>query len=80
MMLMLIVIAIVYPVAATCPPHAWVNGITPDGRYECLLTVGDNDDPPVEITTGKLHCTPGTSPRVIDAHHVRCVTPNRYKD
>lgn len=69
---MIIVIAIMQPHMASCPPRYWVNGIRPDGRYECLLTVGDNDDPAIDTIAGKLSCPPDTTPIVVSFQHVAC--------
>jgi hypothetical protein len=67
-----VVASIAQPRAASCPPGAWINGITPDGSYSCLLTVGDNDSPAVETTTGRLWCAPSERPLVVDYRRARC--------
>lgn len=66
--------AIARPDQASCPraPGWWINGVRPSGEYECLLTRGDNDDPAVASLSGRIHCDPGTAPRVVDERHVRC--------
>ena len=67
-----VVASIAQPRAASCPPHAWINGITPDGSFSCLLTKGDNDSPAVETTTGRLWCGTGERPLVVDYRRARC--------
>ena len=69
------------PVAATCPRGSWVNGIRPDGSYECLFTRGDNDSPAFARVRGRITCTDGERPIVLDDRRVACVrarsfTPN----
>lgn len=67
---------------ATCPPGWSNNGIRPTGAYECLGPLsppgcGEPDDisPPCikpAIKTGRIYCTSGTRPIVVDARTVGC--------
>lgn len=77
---------LVAPREATCPPEHWINGVRPDGRYECLLTRGDDDSPAIARTSGSIRCTPDEQPIVVDFRRARCrrrspreLTPGRAR-
>ena len=65
-----------------CPHGFWVAGVRPSGSFTCRptpITRGDRcrtecDDgtPDVELT-GRIRCTGGTVPIVINEHAVACV-------
>ena len=67
---------------ASCPPGWSVNGIRPSGEYECLGELrppgcGEPDatSPPCmrpASSRGRLYCTGGTIPIVVDHKTVGC--------
>lgn len=58
--------------SAECPPRYTLNGVRASGRFECALTVGDNDDPPIDRLVGRVYCTPDEIAWAVDFRHVGC--------
>ena len=75
--------ALLAPAIARCPPGWYVNGVRPSGIYECRPVLGrperDISDARARLEsgdsraiTGRLRCTGGDSPVVIDSRTVGC--------
>lgn len=70
------------PDHARCPPRWRNDGVRPDGRFECVrpLEGGLDDKPGTEDTAvqppgellGRIYCTGGRIPVVVDARTVGC--------
>ncbi len=62
-----------------CPKDTWVNGIRPDGAYECrsqMLGPDDNREKyPGMVLAGQLSCPPNRIPMVMSWRRVSCVRP-----
>ncbi len=68
---------------AECPDRWYVNGVRPNGRYQCLPVLGDPerdiDDAKAKIEwhdsraiDGEIYCTGGAHPIVVGPRTVGC--------
>jgi hypothetical protein len=78
---LMILVVLVALARARCPEGWSVNGIRPDGSYECLSPiprgcgepVGDSPPcPPTTLSRGRIYCTGGSVPIVVDNRTVGC--------
>jgi hypothetical protein len=71
------------PTHARCPSDHYANGVRPDGSFECRPVLGtpehDLDDararrdlPDGCAIPGKIHCSGGSRPIVVDGRTVAC--------
>lgn len=65
-----------HPTRATCPPHWFVNGIRPNGAYECLRDRDPESGPSAghDEIDGRISCSPSFMPIVRNERSVACGT------
>lgn len=82
-MLMLAIVSRISCDHAECPDRWYVNGVRPNGRYQCLPVLGDPERDiedaraRVEIhdarsIEGAIYCTGGARPIVVDSRTIGC--------
>lgn len=72
------------PTDGKCPERWWVNGVRPDGRYQCFPApvgpderlpsgiVVDHSVQPPGVVDGRVFCTVGKLPVVLDSRTIGC--------
>jgi hypothetical protein len=67
------VASLVQPRRARCPDGMYVNGVRPSGAFECRIAPKlKHEAPPDSELGGRIYCTGGTRPIVVDYRTVGC--------
>lgn len=70
----LAVASVVQPRRARCPGGMYVEGVRPSGSFECRVAPRfERDIPPDVEIAGRIYCTGGSRPIVVDSKTVGCM-------